>query len=102
MKYTVILIVSMFVFQFLTIPAQDKNVKELVSTLKQKVLLNDDQTNSIEKILTELLNKSKSVDDKNSLIQEAQKKVESFLDRRQLLKYDIIKNDWWKQVTALL
>ncbi len=102
MKYTIILFVSIFLFQSFNTLAQDKNVKELVSTLKQKVLLNDDQTNSIEKILTELLNKSKSVDDKNSLIQEAQKKVESFLDRKQLLKYDIIKNDWWKQVTALL
>lgn len=98
-------ILSFFLFIHLsTVSAQDKanSVKELVSTLKQKVLLDDDQTSSVEKVLNDLITKSKSVEDKNSLVEDAKKKVESYLDKRQKMKYDIIKNDWWKQVQTLL
>ncbi|MGQ9644544.1 MAG: hypothetical protein ACUVT3_11865, partial [Ignavibacterium sp.] len=104
-KKNIIIILSFVIaLQVININAQEKNesVSNLVSTLKQKVLLNDDQTTSIEKVLIELVNKSKTVEDKSSLIQDAQKKVESYLDRKQKMKYDIIKNEWWKQVSALL
>jgi DNA-binding transcriptional regulator of glucitol operon len=104
MEKIILTLVFTLALQFSNIVAQEKNesVDNLVSTLKQKVLLNDDQTTSIEKVLTELVSKSKTVEDKNSLIQDAQKKVESYLDRKQKMKYDIIKNEWWKQVSALL
>lgn len=104
MKNIILTLVFTLALQFTNIVAQEKNesVDNLVSTLKQKVLLNDDQTTSIEKVLTDLVSKSKTVEDKNSLIQDAQKKVESYLDRKQKMKYDIIKNEWWKQVSALL
>ena len=101
----IIFIFSMiFIFQIVNVFGQDKteSVNNLVNTLKQKVLLNDDQSASIQKILNDLITKSKSVDDKNDLVKEAQNKVESYLDKRQKLKYDIIKNDWWKQVQAIL
>lgn len=104
MKNIILTLVFTLALQFTNIIAQEKNesIDNLVSTLKQKVLLNDDQTTSIEKVLTELVNKSKTTEDKNPLIQDAQKKVESYLDRKQKMKYDIIKNEWWKQVSALL
>lgn len=104
MKNIIIILSFVITFQIISIKAQEKNesVSNLVSTLKQKVLLNDDQTTSIEKVLIELVNKSKTIEDKSSLIQDAQKKVESFLDRKQKMKYDIIKNEWWKQVSAFL
>jgi DNA-binding transcriptional regulator of glucitol operon len=104
MKNLILTLIFTFAIQFTNIIAQEKNesIINLVSTLKQKVLLNDDQTTSIEKVLTELVSKSKTVEDKNPLIQDAQKKVESYLDRKQKMKYDIIKNEWWKQVSALL
>lgn len=104
LKYFIYLNVFLFISVLNNAYAQDKNnsVKELVGTLKQKVLLNDDQTNSVEKVLIELVNKSKSTEDNAPLIIEAQKKVESYLDKRQQLKYDIIKNEWWKQVQSIL
>uniref|UniRef100_A0A832G2G3 Uncharacterized protein n=1 Tax=Ignavibacterium album TaxID=591197 RepID=A0A832G2G3_9BACT len=104
MKNIILTLVFTLALQFTNIVAQEKNesVDNLVSTLKQKVLLNDDQTTSIEKVLTDLVSKSKTVEDKNPLIQDAQKKVESYLDRKQKMKYDIIKNEWWKQVSAIL
>lgn len=104
MNNIILTLVFILAIHFTNIIAQENNesVNNLVNTLKQKVLLNDDQTTSIEKVLIELVNKSKTVEDKSSLIQDAQKKVESYLDRKQKMKYDIIKNEWWKQVSALL
>lgn len=104
MKNTIIILSFVLALQFLNIHAQEKNesVKNLISILKQKVLLDDDQTTSIEKILNELVSKSKNLEEKTSLIQEAQKKVESYFDKKQKMKYNIIKNEWWKQVSSIL
>ncbi|MFN3694149.1 MAG: hypothetical protein ACK4UV_03995 [Ignavibacterium sp.] len=104
MKNTIFIFSMIFIFQITNVFAQDKTetINNLVNTLKQKVLLNDDQSASIQKVLNDLITKSKSVDDKTDLVKEAQNKVESYLDKRQKLKYDIIKNDWWKQVQAML
>jgi len=104
MKNLFLTILFLIVFQTTNILAQEKNesVTQLVSILKQKVLLSDDQTNSIEKVLKDLFNKSKETENKDSLIQEAQKKVESYLDKKQKMKYDIIKSEWWKQVSSAL
>lgn len=104
MKFIIGILSFVLFVNLTTLIAQDKSnsVKELVSTLKQKVLLNDDQTSSVEKVLSDLISKSKTAEDKNSLVEDAKKKVESYLDKRQKMKYDIIKNDWWKQVQTLL
>lgn len=104
MKFIISILSFFLLVNLSTLIAQDKSnsVKELVTTLKQKVLLDDDQTSSVEKVLNDLITKSKSVEDKNSLVEDAKKKVESYLDKRQKIKYDIIKNDWWKQVQTLL
>lgn len=104
MKNIILTLLFTLIIHFINTIAQEKNdsVNNLVSILNQKVLLNDDQTTSIEKVLSDLINKSKTVEDKSLLIQDAQKKVESYLDRKQKMKYDIIKNEWWKQVSAIL
>lgn len=104
MKNLLFILSLILIFQLTNTFAQDKSesVNNLVNTLKQKVLLYDDQTNSIQKVLNELITKSKSVEDKSEIIKEAQSKVESYLDKRQKMKYDIIKNDWWKQVQSVL
>lgn len=104
MKYLLMIFSLILIFQLTNTFSQDKSesVNNLVNTLKQKVLLSDDQTISIQKVLNELITKSKSVEDKSELIKEAQSKVESYFDKRQKMKYDIIKNDWWKQVQAVL
>ncbi|MFN3871674.1 MAG: hypothetical protein ACK4R9_01595 [Ignavibacterium sp.] len=104
MRKIIFIFSIIFIFQIVNVFGQDKTetINNLVNTLKQKVLLNDDQSASIQKVLNDLITKSKSVDDKTDLVKEAQNKVESYLDKRQKLKYDIIKNDWWKQVQEIL
>lgn len=104
MKYIIFIFSLIFILHINNTFAQGKSesIDNLVNTLKQKVLLNDDQASSIQKVLNDLITKSKSVEDKSELIKEAQTKVESYLDKRQKMKYDIIKNDWWKQVQAIL
>lgn len=104
MKNLFITLSVLILFLFTLAVAQDKteSVTNLVNTLKQKVLLNDDQASSIQKVITDLITKSKAAEDKSELIKEAQTKVESYLDKRQMIKYEIIKNDWWKQIQAVL
>ncbi len=78
-----------------------KQLNETVSTLKQKILLSSDQETQILGILTALKsNISAKPENKDSLVKEAQSKIESLLDKRQKMKYDILKNDFWKQITG--
>ncbi len=78
----------------------NKQLNDLVSTLKQKVLLSNDQETKVLNILSELKNNLASKpESKDVLVDEAQKKVESLLDSKQKMKYDILKKDFWKKVT---
>ncbi len=76
----------------------DKKINEFASILKQKVLLSNDQEAKVINILTELQNNvSTKPDNKSDYIKTAQTKVENLLDKKQKMKYDIIKNDLWKK-----
>lgn len=80
-----------------TMNQDDKKVKEFTSTLKQKVLLNNDQEAKVLSIMSELQNNiSSKPENKSEYIKTAQTKVEILLDSKQKMKYDIIKNDLWK------
>jgi hypothetical protein len=82
-----------------TMNQDDKKVKEFTSTLKQKVLLNNDQEAKVLSIMSELQNNiSSKPENKSEYIKSAQSKVESLLDSKQKMKYDIIKNDLWKNI----
>jgi hypothetical protein len=82
-----------------TMNQDDKTVKEFTSTLKQKVLLNNDQEAKVLSIMSELQNNiSSKPENKTEYIKSAQSKVESLLDSKQKMKYDIIKNDLWKNI----
>lgn len=88
----------LFVFSNITFPQSDKQINDVVSTLKQKVLLSDAQEQSVLNILSDLKNSiSTNPQNKDSLIKEAQTKLESLLDKKQKMKYDILKNDLWKK-----
>ncbi len=88
----------LFVFSNITFPQSDKQINDVVSTLKQKVLLSDAQEQSVLNILSDLKNNiSNSPQNKDSLIKEAQTKLESLLDKKQKMKYDILKDDLWKK-----
>jgi hypothetical protein len=77
----------------------DKKINEFASILQQKVLLTDDQETKVIAIMTELQNNILSKpENKSEFIKSAQSKVESLLDSKQKMKYDIIKNDLWKKI----
>lgn len=102
-KNTTILLALIFLASNLIL-AQDnsnenKKISDLVSILKQKVLLSSDQEAKITSILTELKsNLASNPEKKDSSIKEAQTKLESLLDNKQKMKYDILKNDFWKKI----
>lgn len=76
----------------------DKKVEEVTNILKQKVLLNNDQEIQVKQILNELQSKLvANPGSKTEFISQAQSKIESLLDKKQKLKYDIIKNEIWKK-----
>ena len=80
-----------------TIKQDDKKINEFTSTLKQKVLLSNDQEAKVLSIMSELQkNISSKPENKSEYIKTSQSKVESLLDSKQKMKYDIIKNDLWK------
>ena len=77
----------------------DKRITEIASILTQKVLLTTDQESKVINILSELKNGiSSKPENKSELIKSAQSKIENLLDKKQKMKYDIIKNDLWKKI----
>jgi len=82
-----------------TVIQDDKTINEFASTLKQKVLLSNDQEAKVINIMTELQNNiSSKPENKSEYVKTAQTKVENLLDSKQKMKYDIIKNDLWKKI----
>jgi uncharacterized protein (UPF0333 family) len=82
-----------------TLSQTDKQISDAVSTLKQKLLLTDSQEKQISGILTQVSKDiSAKPENKDNLVKDAQSKVESLLDKKQKMKYDIIKNDFWKNL----
>lgn len=82
-----------------TVIQDDKTTKEFTSILKQKVLLSNDQEAKVLTIMTELQNNTLSKpENKSDFVKTAQTKVESLLDSKQKMKYDIIKTDLWKKI----
>ena len=80
-----------------TVIQDNKKISEFSSILKQKVLLSNDQEAKVIKIISELQNNiSSKPENRSEFMKTAQTKVESLLDNRQKMKYDIIKNDLWK------
>ncbi|HMN17308.1 MAG TPA: hypothetical protein PKD03_06810 [Ignavibacteriaceae bacterium] len=76
----------------------EKKTDEITNILKQKVLLTSDQETKVKEIISELQNKiTANPDSKSQFINQAQTKLESLLDKKQKLKYDIIKNEIWKK-----
>jgi hypothetical protein len=101
----IILLIVMLIVSNQFIYAQenknDSKISEVVSTLKQKVLLNNDQETQVLTILTQLKKDiTTKPENKDALVKAAQTKVENLLDKRQKMKYEILKNDFWKQITG--
>lgn len=93
------LIIILLALNNLTLSQTEKQINDAVSTLKQKLLLNDTQEKQVSGILTQVSKDiSAKPENKDALIKDAQIKVDNLLDKKQKMKYDIIKNDFWKNL----
>lgn len=70
-------------------------VKSMTDNLKQKILLTDDQATQVRAILSEYVSNKDATDED---MKSAQQKVENLLDNKQKMKYNILKNEWWKNL----
>lgn len=75
--------------------SNEELVKSMSENLKQKILLNDEQTAKVKSILSEYVSNKNATDDD---LKSAQQKVENLLDNKQKMKYNILKNEWWKSL----
>lgn len=77
----------------------NENVEKSVQKLSQKLLLNEDQVKSITSIMNEFFLKlEQNKNDSTSLIKQTNEKIESYLDKKQKIKFDVIKSDWWNKL----
>jgi len=85
----------------LIIPANaqttSKAADDLVMKLQQKVLLNQKQADQIKKTLNEYLSSPTEVNKVN-----LESNIESLLEEKQKMKYNIVKKDWWESVTKTI
>ena len=80
----------------------------IVNKLQNKVLLNDLQVTLVEQVLQKYsfdlaklpnpAQQSSNNSTRQKLVTDTNQKIESVLDSRQKMKYDIIENEWWALV----
>jgi hypothetical protein len=75
--------------------SNDEMVKSMTDNLKQKILLSDDQALKVKAILSEYVSNKNATD---ADLKSAQQKIENLLDKKQSMKYNILKNEWWKSL----
>src|SRR3990167_4010177 len=85
---------SLLVFLFsANAQSNSKVTDDLVIKLQQKVLLTQKQVDEIKASLSDYFN-NPSEEKRNAL----ETKIESLLEAKQKMKYNIIKKDWWDSV----
>ncbi|MCJ7552806.1 MAG: hypothetical protein MUO34_02875 [Ignavibacteriaceae bacterium] len=91
----IFLISSATVFAQVEEKSNDELVKSMTENLKQKILLSNEQAVKVKAILSEYVsNKNATEQD----LKSAQQKLENLLDNKQKMKYNILKNEWWKNL----
>lgn len=75
----------------------EKVTHEAAVKLQQKILLSDKQTTEIENILNDFVK-----DPSNKNLDASQKKIESLLDHKQKIKFNIVKKDWWESINQIV
>ena len=80
----------------------------VVTKLQNKVLLNDSQVTFLKQVLQKYsvdlakfhnpAQQSSNNSTKQKLVNDTNQQIESILDSRQKMKYDIIENEWWALV----
>jgi hypothetical protein len=93
-----ILVILFVLFGTVNCMAQtNKITKDMSQKLKEKVLLNDSQTKSIENIINNYIN---AKNDNKSLteLEKIKNSATNILDGKQKIKFDVIKNNWWAEI----
>lgn len=96
MSFAIIFFSFAFIFSA-NAQSTSKITDDLAIKLQQKVLLTQKQTNEIKTALNDYFN-NPSEEKRNSL----DSKIESLLEEKQKMKYNIIKKDWWENVSKEL
>jgi hypothetical protein len=87
----------------------DKEIELVIFKLEKKILLDDNQSNSVNNLLQkysdELLKLNiKSIGaeskypTKQHLVDETNLEIDALLTKKQKMKYDIIKSEWWSEI----
>ena len=87
----------------------DEEISSLTSKLAMKLLLNDSQKSAVTGLLKTYGSELEEITagsgeviykDKQELISSINSQVESLLDSKQRMKYDVLKNEWWTSINA--
>ncbi len=76
------------------------HIEKSVYNLSEKLILSQEQTQSIRNVLLDFFQVKLIGEqiDSSKIITEANNKIEAFLDRKQRIKFDVIKSDWWSKL----
>lgn len=99
-KILICFAILFFVFAFIfsaNAQSTSKVTDDLTIKLQQKILLTQTQSEQIKVLLNNYFN-NPSEENRNAL----ETKIESLLNEKQKMKYNIVKNDWWKSVSKEL
>lgn len=98
-RYILIILISLLLNNIILSQEAPKQIENSISNLKEKLILSEEQVESIRAILSEFTNAYKKAEaDSSKLVYDTNNKIESFLDRKQRVKFDVIKVDWWKKL----
>jgi len=87
----------------------DDEINDLSSKLAMKLLLNESQKSAISGLLKTYGSELQKITagsgeiryrDKQELISSINSQVESLLDSKQKMKYDVLKKDWWSSINS--
>ena len=78
---------------------QTKDVSNIMALkLKQKVILSDEQTEKVKVILSNYIKDLTGDDNNSGSLKKAKDDIETLLNEKQKVKYDIIKDDFFDEV----
>jgi len=87
----------------------DDEINDLTSKLAMKLLLNDSQKSAVSGLLRTYGSELQKITagsgeirykDKQELITSINSQIESLLDSKQKMKYDVLKKEWWSSINS--
>ena len=87
----------------------DDEINDLTSRLAMKLLLNDSQKSAVSGLLKTYGSELQKITagsgeirykDKQDLVTSINSQIESLLDSKQKMKYDVLKQDWWSSINS--